>query len=104
MKVDKLVPKRIHKLGRKPKVTGISITLPENSKQQTKEIWSPQKTNFTPNEQKLLMAAALEMVLKVAFQLHVYSFGGQLYIQKSGGTTGKRLTCPSAKIHINRWY
>ena len=50
------------------------------------------------------MAAALEIGVKAAFDLHIYSFGGKMYIQKSGDPTGKRVTCPSAKIRINQWY
>ena len=38
------------------------------------------------------------------FIVYVYTFGGKLYLQKSGGPTGKRVTCPAARIVINRWY
>ena len=50
------------------------------------------------------MAADLEIGVKPAFDLHTYSFEGQLFLQKSGGPTGKSVNCPSAKIRINRWF
>ena len=104
MSVEKLMPKRISDQGRKPTVTGKSLTLPVNSKQKIKLIWQPQKDHFTKTEQRYLMAAALEMGVKAAFDLHIYTFGGKMFLQRSGGPTGKRMTCPAAKICINRWW
>ena len=63
---------------------------------------SPQYS-FTPDEQKLLMAAALEVGVKASFELHVYNFAGEYFLEKSGGPTGKRMTCPTARVRTNRW-
>ena len=50
------------------------------------------------------MAAALEVGVNAAFDLHIYTFGGKMFLQRSGGPTGKWVTCPAAKIRINRWW
>ena len=55
-------------------------------------------------EQRHLMAAALEVGFKAGFELHVYNFGGECFLQQAGGPTGKRPTCPVAKVRMNRWW
>ena len=103
MKVHKLIPKRSSNAGRKITVSGKPLTQPPNSKQKLKDIWIPQRDSFTPEQQRYLLAAALEIGVKAAFELHVYSFGGEMFLQQSGGPTGKRATCPSARIRVNQW-
>ena len=104
MKVDKLVPKRVTNQGRKPSISGKALTRKVGSKQTIKGIWTPQKLSFDEHEQRFLMAAALELGIKTAFQMHVYTFGGLLYLQQSGGPTGTSATCPVAKGRMNRWW
>ena len=53
MKVNKLIPKRVSKVGRKPTVIGKTITLPSNSTQREKlkQIWQHQQSTFTKEQQ-----------------------------------------------------
>ena len=53
MKVNYLLPKRVSKGGRRPTVTGKTLTKPSYSTQKVKEIWQPTKDTFTAEEQKL---------------------------------------------------
>ena len=46
MKVSHLIPKRISKGGRRPLVTGKTLTKPSYSTQKVKEIWQPSKILF----------------------------------------------------------
>ena len=93
MKVDKLIPVRATNRGWRPTLTGKTITVPTNTKQKVEQIWFPQRSSFTATEQRYVLAAALEIGLKV-----------EVYKQKSGGPIGKCVTCPAAKIRINRWF
>ena len=78
MKVHKLITVRSTILGRKPTVSDKTLTNPASTKQNIKQIWYPQETEFNSKDKRYLMAAALEIGVKAAFDLHIYSFGGKM--------------------------
>ena len=58
---------------------------------------------LTGKEEKLLMAACIEVGIRAVFDLHVYQFAGKVYRQTDGGPIGLRLTGACAKVKMAAW-
>ena len=57
----------------------------------------------TEEEQRKLLAAALEIGVRTAFSTHLYQFGGKIYHQKDGGPIGTRLAGAAARLVMAEW-
>ena len=99
-KLDRIIPIRRYKNGSRPGVTGkdpLSKTL-DNEDQ-----WIFPPHEPTEQEQKSLLAAALDIGVRTSFENHLYRFGGKIYRQKVGGPTGLRVTMAAARVVMGEW-
>ena len=78
---------------------------------QARELWDddssnwywPVKRKLTPTERKLVIGAALEIAIVFFFRNFTYSFGGEVFVQQSGGPIGARLTMCVARLVMQQW-
>ena len=67
-----------------------------------KWMWS-QWEEPTGRDRKLMLALLLREQVRVMFENHLYTFGGNLYTQKDGGPIGLKLTETAARGVIGRF-
>ena len=65
--------------------------------------WEYRTLDQTREEERKLVAATLEISISASFDLHVYTFGGRVYRQRSGGPIGSRLTMAVARVVMAAW-
>ena len=101
MGLSEKCPKRKHKRGQRPNITGCG------TKDKDLERYGPWNmadvSNFTEAEKRRLLATALKIALTIVMKNHIYVFGGQLRRQKEGGAIGLELTGQLAKIYMIWW-
>ena len=97
--IAKFCPKRKTKKG-KPTVSGHAMK--NNDDDRYKQWEFPEET---PNkqEEKKMMAEALNIVIKVIMKNHVYECNNETKKQKEGGPIGLELTGELAKVLMNWW-
>ena len=96
------MPRRDKKTGPKPSVTGNETLGPHRDRDDHR--WQfPAVTEYTDKEKKMLLAKGLEIAVTVMYTTHIYSFGGKLYHQVSGGPTGLRGTGSCCRVTLNRF-
>ena len=54
-------------------------------------------------EKKRIIGRVVETAVIVAMSTHLYSFGGDVYIQSSGGPIGMRSTASLAAVVMKKW-
>ena len=100
LKIQELCPKRKHKQGRKPTLTGQATSNPIDRM----NTWhAAEKEPENEEEKKNLLAEATKVVLKFLLQNHMYSFDGEQKKQRDGGPIGLVLTDAVAKIFMTWW-
>ena len=60
--------------------------------------------NITPLEQRKLLGLALEIGVRAAMRNHIYTFGGEIWVQTEGGAIGLRLTGEVAGCEMDHWF
>lgn len=65
--------------------------------------WYNRRTLISKVEKNKIVARTIEVAILVAMGLHLYSFGGQIYIQLSGGPIGLRFTACLAAVLMKIW-
>ena len=109
--VSHLLPKkRPGKRGREPGLSSIECMQRyledefEINGKLYKSSWIWPELKPTEKETKLLMAAMLEISVKFFFDNFVYSFGGENYVQGSGGPIGARITMCISRLVMQEWW
>ena len=90
-----LLPKRKHRRGRKPKITGTNAMAAEPN---YREQWIFPQRHFTPLEQRKMFALALKITVQVLFQNHLYQFGGKYYRQSDGAPIGVSSSMSASRV------
>ena len=78
------------------------ITLGGESTRDSKN-WHNRRTLIGEVEKRKIVARTIEIAILVAMGLHLYSFGGQVYIQLSGGPIGLCFTVCLAAVLMKIW-
>ena len=67
------------------------------------DMWRDSQREPTESEKKKIVAHVLEIAVLVAMSNHLYNFGGNTYIQASGGPIGMRATASLANVIMKLW-
>ena len=86
--------------GRKPTVTGKGPMGPVTGDQ---ELWEFPTVTLKEEEKKLVLATIVGIMVDVLFSTHLYTFGGETFLQKDGGPIGLRGTCAIARVIMCLW-
>ena len=54
-------------------------------------------------EKRMILGMAVQVGIITMMNTHLYSFDGNIYLQKSGGPIGLRATCAVARITMSMW-
>ena len=54
-------------------------------------------------EKRQIVATVIQIGVLTMMGTHVYSFDGNLFLQKAGGPIGLRSTCAVARITMSEW-
>ena len=100
--VRRLLPRR-SKEG--AKATGITMKNKEiNGKDSDTEIeWTFPACTPTEKEKQILVGIMLEIGTRVLWENFCYSFAGKIYLQKSGGPIGARVTMAASRLVMYQW-
>ena len=96
--ISNLLPRRKHKKGCKPTITGEAAMGAESTHHNH---WFYPRIYFTVEEKKILFAKCLQIGIVTLFENHLYQFGGKTFRQKGGAPTGLRASCPATRIVMN---
>ena len=98
--IERVVPVRRHKKGKKPGVTGCG---PLSKHKDDEELWLFPTTEPTELEKRRLLACCVEIGIRKAFTSHLYKFAGQTFLQLDGGPIGVRLAGAVARVVMGEW-
>ena len=65
--------------------------------------WVFPQVVLSEEEKKDILAAVVGIVVEILFSTHLYTLGGEIYLQKDGGPTGLRGTCPIVRVVMCMW-
>ena len=54
-------------------------------------------------EKGMIVATMVQIGVIAMFNTHIYSFNGEIVLQKAGGPIGLRSTCVIACVNMNAW-
>ena len=100
--LHKAVPTRRYKYGPRPGVKSKEAYEPEDRDEEHSS-WSFKRTEFSEIEKRKIIGATLQIAIAASFHLHLYTFGGRVYLQMAGGPIGSRLTMAVSKIVMLVW-
>ena len=96
-----VVPVRAKRRGAKPGVRGAGVMGPHKDKND--EMWRFPKFESTDEDKQKLLAKGVEIAVKVMYTIHLYTFAGKVYQQRSGAPIGLRGSGASLRIIMNLW-
>ena len=67
------------------------------------KMWQDTRRALTAVEKKIILGRVIEVAIVVAMSTHLYSFGGEVYLQSSGGPIGMRSTAGLAAVVMKMW-
>ena len=67
------------------------------------EQWIFPQVVLSEEEKRYILAAVVGIVVEILFSTHLYTFGGEIYLQKDGGPIGLRCTCAIARVVMCMW-
>ena len=101
-KLWRVLPRRRHKKGTKPGLTGVQPLGADDDREERQ--WDFREgIELTEIEKKTAVAEVMRLAVEIMFSTHLYSFGGRCYKQKEGGPIGLRSTCALARVVMGRW-
>ena len=100
--LHRIIPTRRSKFGPRPGVKSQEAKEPGDRIEEHSQ-WIFNKKELSDHEKRQILGAAVEIAISASFKLHIYSFGGQVYKQLSGGPIGSRLTMAVSKVIMLVW-
>ena len=70
---------------------------------QADDQWKDTARTVFDSEKKMIFATVVEIAVNTAMSTHIYSFCGQFYLQKQGGSIGLTLTASLASLIMKMW-
>ena len=98
--IEDLCPKRIHKNGAKPKITGNGITVDKDKRW---KLWNAPTREPNETEKRQMLKESLKIALEMIMKNHTYKFEDVIRKQKEGGAIGIDLTGEMARIFMCWW-
>ena len=95
----RLMPVRKFRKGRMPGMTGSAAL--KKTDEDEKFIYS--NVELSKGEKTNIFATCLEIAVSFMFKNHVYSFGGENYLQTDSGPIGLRITMAVARLVMGEW-
>ena len=96
-----------HLLPWKKKTSGIQAGMKSkfiNSKKNLEETqWLYPRAQPDRKERRMIVARVAEIGTRMIFENFTYQFGGEIFVQKSGGPFGARVTMAAARIVMQAW-
>ena len=96
-----------HLLPWKKKTSGIQAGMKSkfiNSKKNLEETqWLYPRAQPDRKERRMIVARVAEIGTRMIFENFTYQFGGEIFVQKSGGPIGARVTMAAARIVMQAW-
>ena len=89
-----VLPRRTARGGVRPSVTAS----PENE-----EHWACHRVELTEYEKRLIVAVYVKISVLVMMNTHIYSWNGEIYLQKSGVPIGLCSMCAVERVVMNEW-
>ena len=74
-----------------------------NKTEKMKKKQQKKKDYRLSKEERILISIAIEISVRFFFSNFIYTFGGEHYIQCSGGPIGARLTMALARLIMQDW-
>ena len=100
-RIHTVCPKRRHRRGRRPTLTGCGTTTKEEDRHKP---WIfPNLSNVSMELQRRMFVEATRVVLKALLETHTYEFAGTLRRQVKGGAIGMELTGVVAQVFMLWW-
>ena len=97
MKLKRIIPERTTNHGTRPTMSSIS------AKWDPKQQWDLTKVTPTNKERIEIIAAVVEIAIKILFKNFSYKFGGKFYHQSEGGPIGVRATGAASDLIMEDW-
>ena len=94
-RLRRILPRRRHKGGSRPGLTGEG---PLGAERGDQEQWVFPQVRLRWEERRLIIATVVEIATEAMFSHHFYGFGGSKYKQMEGGPIGLRGTCTMARL------
>ena len=94
-------PKRRHRRGPRPNLTGCGTT--ETEEERHRPWLFPNTAEISEELQRRMFVEAMRIVLKALLETHIYEFAGALRRQRKGGAIGMELTGVVAQIFMVWW-
>ena len=89
-----VLPRRLSEGGSRP---GVTASVDKDDHRVFPEV------ELTTLEKRIIIATMMQIGVLVMFNTHVYSFNGEMFLQKAGGPIGLRSICAVARITMNEW-
>ena len=99
--IDAGCPKRRHRRGPRPNLTGCGTT--EKEEERHKPWLFPNQADLDADLQRRMLVEAMRKVLKALLETHTYEFAGVKRRQTKGGAIGMELTGVVAQIFMVWW-
>ena len=78
------------------------LSVEGDSCQEENKWWFPRRV-FSEEEKKQIVARVVEAAVIICMGTHVYTFCGDIFLQKEGGPIGMRFTASLANIVMKMW-
>ena len=88
--LSRIIPRRRKRQGTRPGPTGKD---PRSRDIGSQEQWIFPDIVLTEDEKRRILAAVVRVAVEILFSTHLYTFGGEVFLQQKGGPIGLRATC-----------
>ena len=98
--LSRIVPRRRKRQGTRPGPTGKD---PRGRNIGSQEQWIFPDVILTEDDKRRILGAVVRITVELLFSTHLYTFGGEVFLQTKGGPIGLRATCGVARALMNMW-
>ena len=96
----KILPFRKKVGGRTPGMSSDGMT---GKKGKVEDQWTFKTKTVTREQLMEIAGRCLEIAIRTVFENFIYNFGGKMYLQRSGGPIGNRLTMACSRVVMQEW-